>query len=750
MLTATVGQVMVNRSLPPELRDYTRRLDKKSVQSLMTSLYDLDKSKYRQVSRDLQQVGGDAAQSEGNSFSLADFLPPQESRNERESLRQTVMPLLESGDPGDERKAMKLLGDSQKTLQSDLYNRLLERGNPFGVQAASGSRGNPSQIRSLMLGDLMAMDHRDREIPIPILHSYAEGLDPVEYWAGAYGARRGVIGTKFCLAAGTDVLMADRSVKRIEEVVIGDHVLTVDEQGQVVITTVTGISRNGLRECSYYGFFADEGGRSAYLTATPEHQAYATYQTEGKVTRSMVAVGSPPSYQLQAIIPPGVFCTPSEVLLRLMAAAPVGELETLDLEVEHPSHRFVLANGLTVSNSTRDAGAFSKQVAQAAHQVIAVDDDPLPGTGLVVDTDDPQIEGYALAQDYSPFKRGHVIDGRTLSVLKRKHPKVVVHSAVSDLGPRGGVPRISFGMRERGGLPPAGENVGLLAAQALGEKITQLQLSSKHGGGQKTSGFELINNLVQVPRSFPGGAAVADLDGRVESIEDAPQGGKYVVVGGQPHYVEPSGEVVVKQGDKVEAGDSLSTGLANPALVVKHRGIGEGRKALSEMLVQAYRDSGLPIHRRNAEALARGLINTVRVTELDAVEGALPDDLVDYDELAARWTPREGAAEVEPSSATGKYMERPALHYSLGTRVTPRIATNLHDAGVNNILVHEQPPPWEPEMGRAMESLSHNRDWLVRFGGSYQQRGLLEAVHRGRKSETPSKSFVPAMVMGQL
>lgn len=44
----------------------------------------------------------------------------------------------------------------------------------------------------------MYQDHKDRPISeIPILNSYVEGLDPWEYWASTYGARRGSLKAKF-------------------------------------------------------------------------------------------------------------------------------------------------------------------------------------------------------------------------------------------------------------------------------------------------------------------------------------------------------------------------------------------------------------------------------------------------------------------------------------------------------------------------------------------------------------------------
>src|SRR5690606_18811967 len=60
--------------------------------------------------------------------------------------------------------------------------------------------------------------------------------------------------------------------------------------------------------------------------------------------------------------------------------------------------------------------------------------------------------------------------------------------------------------------------------------------SAKHSGGvagqvRSLSGFDLLNELVQIPKKFKDSAAHAEVDGRVRSIEKAPAGGYYVYIG---------------------------------------------------------------------------------------------------------------------------------------------------------------------------------------------------------------------------
>jgi len=290
--------------------------------------------------------------------------------------------------------------------------------------------------------------------------------------------------------------------------------------------------------------------------------------------------------------------------------------------------------------------------------------------------------------------------------------------------------------------------VGLQAVQALSEPLSQGQLSAKHSGGvageeKAVGGFQSINQLVQVPKTFKGGAAHATLDGTVQRIEKAPAGGQYVTVNGEQHYVGRGFELKVKKGDKIEAGDVLSEGIPNPQKIVQYKGVGEGRRYFAQTMRQAMQDAGIKANRRNIELLGRGLINHVRVTE--EYGDWVPDDVIPYASLEHRYKPREDHEVMPAKRALGMYLERPILHYSIGTQVKPSMLKELKQFGVNDLTVHKNPPPFQSEMVRGMYSLQHDPDWMTRFYGSGLKKGLLKGVHRGATSEERGTSFVPSL-----
>jgi hypothetical protein len=411
---------------------------------------------------------------------------------------------------------------------------------------------------------------------------------------------------------------------------------------------------------------------------------------------------------------------------------------------------------LATKKSTADAGFAAKQLLQASHRLVvsAHDSDEEPATirGLPVDVNDADNEGALLATDVGQYKRNTVLTPAILRQLKNDGiQKFLVRSPTVGGPADGGVYSRDVGVREKQYLAPVGDFVGAAASQAISEPVTQMQLKSKHQGGvvgnQKLQGFAVLNNMLQVPEVFPGGATHAQQDGRVQSVVSAPQGGKFVIVNGERHYVPEDQAVTVKPQDEVEAGDVLSDGLPNPQQITQHKGIGAGRQYFVSAFRDLLKNSGSFGHRRNIELVARGLINHVRLT--DEVGDWAPDDIVPYSTLEHQWEPRPGSTIQTPHESANHYLEQPVLHYSIGTRVTPSVMKNLKDFNVNSINVHRDPPPFQPEMVRAMENVSHDPDWMVKFIGGYQERGLLRSVARGSVSDTNSTSFVPALAEGK-
>jgi hypothetical protein len=268
--------------------------------------------------------------------------------------------------------------------------------------------------------------------------------------------------------------------------------------------------------------------------------------------------------------------------------------------------------------------------------------------------------------------------------------------------------------------------------------------NTKHVAGMASakkdiSGLRYIEQFAQSPEEFLDRAAVAEEDGTVSAITEAPQGGTYITVGSTQQYVPPGTLVSVKVGDAVEAGDQLSDGLVDPEDIIRLRGIGEGRRYYADRLTQLLKDSGVATDRRNVETLARGHVDHVRVDDPEGLSEYLPDDIASYSRLATRWTPPESTMKFKPDAAVGKYLQTPVLHYTIGTRVTPKIAKHLKDRGRAEVYASEEAPGFVPEMQR-LRTAGHNQDedFIAGMTGSYLKAHVQDSVIRGKDANPES------------
>lgn len=267
-------------------------------------------------------------------------------------------------------------------------------------------------------------------------------------------------------------------------------------------------------------------------------------------------------------------------------------------------------------------------------------------------------------------------------------------------------------------------------------------------------GFNMLTSLAKVPKVFPDRATLSTTDGTVTKIEEAPQGGTYIFVTDKHgeesrHYVAPGYDIEVKEGEEVEAGDQMSDGVIDPSELVKYKGIGEGRRYWANRFTQAMRDSGMAANRRNAEVLARTVMNTVRLNNEDEAGGGLPGDVTTYTNWSFGFKPRKTSAIVAPTvSAVGKYLEQPVLHYTIGTRITPSVLKTLKKFKVDKMMVNDLAPDVTPFMERIEDSNAEKPDWMARLGTTYLKSRLMEDVARGAESHLHSTEPYPGIAKG--
>lgn len=463
--------------------------------------------------------------------------------------------------------------------------------------------------------------------------------------------------------------------------------------------------------------------------------------------------------QLAAFIStPGTYSDPSGKMVPMFIRHSFAEGLT---PAEYWAGSFGARNGVvSTKTATAKGGAFGKLLSASAIAQVITEEDCGTDSGLPVKVDDDDNIGAVLAKPAGGYDAGTVITKQVLSDLRKdkRHDEIVVRSPTT-CGCKSGICSRCAGIRETGGFPPIGYNLGTNAASAFAERITQGALNVKHSGKKTVGkgsyqGFEMITSLAKVPKVFPDRATLSTVDGTVSKIEDAPQGGKYVFVTEQNgeekrHYVAPGYDIDVKVGDEMEAGDQISDGVIDPSELVKYKGIGEARKYWASRFTKAMRDSGMPANRRNAEVLARTIMNTVKLENEDEAGEGLPGDVLTYTAWSTGYKPRKSSTFAPPTVASiGKYLEQPVLHYTIGTRITPSVIKTMKKFKVDRMMVNDTRPEVEPFMERIEDSNAEKKDWMARLGTTYLKSRLQEDVARGAESHLHSTEPYPGIAKG--
>lgn len=345
-----------------------------------------------------------------------------------------------------------------------------------------------------------------------------------------------------------------------------------------------------------------------------------------------------------------------------------------------------------------------------------------------------------------------LITPQVASQIAREGKSIIVRSPMTCEAAHG-VCQKCQGLSPTGALHPIGTNVGVRAAQALSEPLTQFSLNAKHGGRvakvddeKRLEGIKGVRSLLEIPSSFAHKAVLASRDGMISRVEKAPQGGMYVDVDEERHYVPPEHRVLVGEGQSVYAGDMLSDGVPKPDEVVKHKGLGEGRRYLVDALSDVYKRAGSEVDKRHLETLAKSVLNHVQIVDPGPDDAFVKGDVVDYNKFhsALAATRRR----MPTSEAVGETLADAALHHTAGTLITPTISDQLTRHGVTSVMVADAGPRALPMMRPASRTPLMNPDWLARLAHRYLKESLLAGIHRGDVSNLHGASPVPAYVAG--
>lgn len=742
----------VSGVLPPELRQAQYDLSKKGISQIMGQVAASYPERFAEIAKKLGDLGRNAAWRQGFSTRDTDTMPVIDTQKYFGQMDAELAHLkkqdLDPSDAKEQRNEIMLRYDAM--IEKDTMAAALKGNNSFAKAVASGARGNAAHVKAILSTPGLFADASGEIIPVFVRNSFSAGVRPAEMLAGTYGSRSAVTATKKATAKGGDFLKLvtqntsnynitekDCGVSNGIDLTSDDESLTgrvlARDYGDLVAGSV--IDRLSLAQIRKQG--KPVIVRSA-MTCQAKHGLCTKcvgVQADGRFPRMGESVGVTASAAIgEPIVQGALNCLIESTLVRM------ADYSVKEIQIIQPGE-WVLGANIEGDTFPVEVLAVHDQGLQPV-QAYSYSATPNQTVSVTCTSDHPilQITEYADTEEQlfnnTPRRLpAGLLVGNPVAVLARGY--VSVKNSTNGFNATG----VAYHKAKRRSI----QDVGIAQCWDLSvdhpDELFVLHnalivKNTKHNSGQAKgkrifSGFDVINQFVQIPDDFKDRAAVSEVDGTVERIEEAPQGGNYVFVNGQKHLTLPGFAINVKAGDKVEAGDQLSEGLVNPHDVVRLRGLGEGRRYYAERLGTILADSGNKPEPRNMEIIARAAVDNYLIDDPSEDDPWNPDDLVREQDFLPQYKLPADTMDTPIASSNGKFLQRPALHFTVGTRLTPKMTQRLSDAGVTSVMTSSEQPRFKPEMKRLRVASHDTKDWMQSLGTSYlsaQMRASLEGA----------------------
>ncbi len=200
-IETTVGRILFNEALPPQLRFYNEVVDKGILRELAAKAARiLDDTTAAATLDSLKQLGFEYATKSGVSIAMSDIEVPEGKKERLKQAEERVILVEDEFNRGLITEGERYNGVVQ--IWTEVTEQITEemimsmdRQGAIYMMATSGARGNFAQIRQMAgMRGLMA-DPSGKIIEVPIRSSFREGLTPMEYFISTHGARKGLADT---------------------------------------------------------------------------------------------------------------------------------------------------------------------------------------------------------------------------------------------------------------------------------------------------------------------------------------------------------------------------------------------------------------------------------------------------------------------------------------------------------------------------------------------------------------------------
>jgi DNA-directed RNA polymerase subunit beta' len=431
-----------------------------------------------------------------------------------------------------------------------------------------------------------------------------------------------------------------------------------------------------------------------------------------------------------------------------------------------------------VQLSTASPGEMSKVMSNLLNSSVVSSDDCGTKAGITLFAKDESILDRYLAKDHGRFKRNTLITADVQQELLRSGVQMIlVRSPETCQAKDGSVCSKCMGLRVATGKPfRVGDNAGMISAGILGQDVTQLALSAKHGNQTaKGQGTELVGEkgfrtFVESPKVYPNKQILAELYGKIYRVIRAPQGGwnvtvretrkvpeRYIVTGKAVpkqkgfyvYYIPPQRKLVegIEKDADVYPGMPLSDGTVNLRDIARLQNLGVARSQATEGMYQVYKRTGVDMDRRHLELLSRNMMNQVKVEKSPANFPIKRGEIVEYNTLQSALG-KVSATKTKLEDALGMTLTEGVNSVTAGTELTKPVVDQLKSQGITHVKATDQVETsavFTP-MTRSLNNAANK--WLSKLNHRYISTALKDAAAFGEKESIHGYSPMASYAYG--
>ena len=578
----TVGIILWNNVIPNELGFRNHRFTRSEIEDLVAECFDkLGKDKTTVVLDDIKDIGFKFATVSGTTIAIKDIVTPPQKQSLLSSADQKIRKLNDQYMEGmiteteKYQSSVNIWEDVSKKMEKAVSDSLPNYGGIYAM-ADSGAKGNLAQIKQMAGMRGLMSDPKGRIIELPIRSSFAEGLSVMEYFISTHGARKGL--------ADTALRTADSGylTRRLADVAQDLVVNTADDELAVGIKITQAEDRTmqsslADRIVSRYASIPvihPETGEEIVDTDTIISPELAKKIQDAGVTE--VWCFSP----LSSTAKKGISQKCYGSSLATGEVAMMGE-----------------AVGIIAAQSIGEPG--TQLTMRTFHTGGIAGLDITSGLPRVIELFEARIpKGVSILSEISgTVKLGSIGELRVVRVTNIEKNSVTIpipdtHRAAVKTGARIGVGDIIISVKK-----------------ALISKL------------KKEENFEEIAKGIVAP--YEGVVDVTKKDLTI-TWEDENE---------REYAIPAASELLVSDGQKIVAGDPITSGPKNPHEILRILGIESVQAYLVAEVQAVYRSQGVHIHDKHIEVILKQMLRKVRL-ESAGDTGLLPGELIDKNDFA--------------------------------------------------------------------------------------------------------------------